>query len=749
MLNEVSTSLSSYLASQGQISRKKGLMTLFNTCPELGAFINKMVNDITSFYHFEPVGTNSQSNGKNKILRVHRFILDNQYRQLRGEIAADSFITGDGFCWLGMMKPEQIASKIKEVMDNYSTLEMKGKVPQLTQQMKNKMYSDLLIEMKVNSSAADHDIEDTSKFTDEDVLALKKIRYMPSSTVEVVYDRYDVKGYNHFLGVYMPIFFAPEEVIHFKMMRRNGKVNGYTPVQSLIVQIELLRQMWQNQLSLHKNGGAPDKIFNLKNLNISSPAYKRMEEQIAKYRLAENKHGNMLFTGDLNVIDMQQIDTMQFKDSGLYVTGVMAMQWGFPKSSIPYIVGGTNTKDDTGGNAERGYWETIKGFQLTEAETWNTQLFIPYFGVKLVPELSFPQAEIQEQAVVQAKVQNLQNINSILQQDKMKISVDKKLEMLGISEDDIEEMTPEEISMQEQMQLGTLNTGSVKTSKDKPQTQANQQNSDNKRQEQQNTIASRGKPTGYGKEFEDLRNEIVELKGFIAGTIQRSIIPTMYANQPRLRNDAPIKQFADNNQNQVGKADSALVTDNYGPSFPADWNIDKDNKIRSGGVQKNYKDRPMFHGAEMTPQVPPQKSFAPGSMINNSNMDNPAGNVNYSGNFQRDEGGYIANDDLEHDTPQTKPVKNKVKSYPTQRKYPDEPTQFPGKDEKESNLQQGTQVEMEHEDMFKYLEKYLEQHGRLPKFETIAKQIAKDHISEVQDYYDKLKKIEETTKEFW
>ena len=104
--------------------------------------------------------------------------------------------------------------------------------------------------------------------------------------------------------------------------------------------------------AIHKNGGAPDKIFNLKNLSVSSPAYKRIEDQIAKYRLAENKHGNMLFTGDLAVVDLQQMDEMQFKDLGLYITGLIAMQWGIPRSSIPFIIGGTNTKDDTGGNAE-------------------------------------------------------------------------------------------------------------------------------------------------------------------------------------------------------------------------------------------------------------------------------------------------------------------------------------------------------------------------------------------------------------
>jgi hypothetical protein len=395
---------------------------------------------------------------------------------------------------------------------------------------------------------------------------------------------------------------------------------------------------------------------------------------------------------------------MQFADMGLYITGLLALQWGIPRSSIPYIVGGTNTKDDTGGNAERGYWQFIKGVQMTFAEIWNTQLWMPHFGVKIVFENQFPQLDVQEAAAMQSKIQNLQNIDTLLMKDKKMISYEKKLEVLGLTEEDIDD-APEDALMAMQ---GGLNIGTPKTSNDKPNTDQAAGKAGAKRQEQQNTIASRGKPTGYGKEIDELKESIIELKGFIAGTIQSHV-----------RKDAPVQQFVDNGSSHVGAQDSALITDNYGPSFPDDWSIKKDNKT---GWEKQMPQNPQGDN----PAVPPQKSFAPGNMINNSNMDNPAGNVNYSGNFHRDEGGFVANDTEQHDVPNVAQAKKKG-NYPTQRKYPDEPMQLPGKNEpKEANMSAAEKAG--------YIEESHEHPGFPP--ESIM-QIVKDHLSGDPNYYSK------------
>ena len=60
------------------------------------------------------------------------------------------------------------------------------------------------------------------------------------------------------------------------------------------------------------------------------------------------------------------------------------MHWQIPRSKLPFILGGTNAKSDIGGEAEKGYWANVERKQDRLAEIYNTQLFIPRFGVKLV-----------------------------------------------------------------------------------------------------------------------------------------------------------------------------------------------------------------------------------------------------------------------------------------------------------------------------------------------------------------------------
>ena len=710
MLNEVSTSLSSYLASTGQIGRKKALMNWFRNTSELVAFVNKVVNDVCSKYHFEAVG--KSSSGRNRILKAQRFALQMGLRQLQAEILSDILITGDGFGWIGMISKEQIKSAIKEAFSKCSYIEMKendGTFELLKKEMddlENELtqnYNDKIETKSVNAQNSSN----YNEFFDEDVLEPKVLRYIPSSTVEVVYDRYDIKGYNHFLGVYLPMFFSPTETIHFTLMKRNGRVNGFTPVESIVVQMELLRQMWQNQLALHSNGGSPDKIFVVENLGVSSPAYAKMEQQIQKYKLAENKHGNMLFTGKVSAIELQQLDEMQFKDMGLYITGLIAMQWGIPRSSIPFILGGANTKDDTGGNSERGYWEIVRGFQETFSETWNTQLWMPYFGVKLVYENSYMQMDVQKEAALQAKITNIQGINSIMQQHKLMLSKDKIQEIIGLDDDDFEDAV--------ELPMLTQNQGSLNTQKPKPQTEAQSSMQTAKRTEQNNTTASRGKPTGYGKEWN------VKPKGF-----GRAQINTRYENQPHLRKDEPVQQYMESAQ------DKATAYDGAGAEMPQDWNITRDNKVSPA-----YPEHPIFPHPSMS--------------IDAYNMHNVAGKPNEDGKLKNPP--YISTPDDEEFTdnpnePMKNPAKIKKLKHPNKGNYPTQKNEldFPIVREKyflkESQIDMGMEIEEEHRDTYEFIAKILKDTGKLPEWEDVKKHIAKDHIDEMFDYYTKLKKME-------
>jgi len=480
MLNELTRSLSSFLNSVNQIRRKRSLVWWYKRIPELTGLVDKVAKDMVYKYHFEP--SNPDESGRNKIKQANKFADTVGLRRVLLSQAVDMLVTGEAFGWLGFLKENQVKDSIRKVMANEIFIERKIK-----EQVERRLYERL----KQAEGFADRD------GVDEDLLRPRKYRYVASSSIEIIHDQIDIIQYNQVVGINNPVVFDPKEMVRYTLQDVDGKVSGFTPVEAVIVQLELLRFMWQNMLSIHKNGGSPDKLFVIENMRTNDPAFKRIEEQLKKYKLVENKHGNMLFTGKVTIEDLQQIDQMQFKDMGLYITGVIAMQWQIPRSSIPYIIGGTNTKDDTGGNSERGYWRTIWHSQKVFAEIMNQQLWIPHFGVRIVFDNTFVQEDVQVETARQLKLNNLVLENQILSKHKVKVSKEAIKRDLGRSDLELEELSEEELEAIEIQ--STLNK---QLSRDKLKPEGEQNRASAKRDEQTSTIASRGeKPTGVGKEL--------------------------------------------------------------------------------------------------------------------------------------------------------------------------------------------------------------------------------------------------------
>lgn len=480
LINELTATLSNYFYAQTQLNKKKALMKWFKQIPELTALATKVARDVVYKYHFENANPNEV--GRNKILRANKFNQEVAYRKTLLSQMIDNLALGESFAWKGKIPEETVKKEIQNALLYRSPLRNE----------KKELFERIFSEVKATEGFAD------LQGIDEDLLRPRKLRYVPSSTTEIIFDEIDIKNYVQTVGL-TKVEFSPKEIIHITLMDVDGKVNGFTAIESAVVQLELLRQMWQNMLSLHRNGGSPDKIFVLEDTKPDSPAYERMKDQLKKYKLAENKHGNLLFTGKVNVQELQQLDKMQFTDMGLYITGLMAMMWQIPRSSIPYILGGTNTKDDTGGNSEKGYWRNVEFCQLIIAETYNTQLWMPHFGVKMVFDNTHIQQDVQLQTADGLKYSNIQNIDNILRANNLQLKDSKKLQMLGLTIADIEE------AKQDQFLTDTNDGGFVGTDKQPSnsdlQTQDKRNASNRKKVEQSNTIASTGsKPTGVGKE---------------------------------------------------------------------------------------------------------------------------------------------------------------------------------------------------------------------------------------------------------
>jgi len=175
----------------------------------------------------------------------------------------------------------------------------------------------------------------------------------------------------------------------------------------------------------------------------------------------------------------------------------MAMQWQIPRSSIPYIIGGTNTKDDTGGNSEKGYWRNIEFAQMVFEESMNTQLWIPYFGVKLVFDNTFVQQDVQVQTARQLRLNNILLENQLLGIGMKQLAVSTIQRELGRTDDEIEEKKEDPLLMGEPQSTMNqqLSKNEVNDSSDKANIRKR------KKREQQN-LADRGqKPNGVSKEL--------------------------------------------------------------------------------------------------------------------------------------------------------------------------------------------------------------------------------------------------------
>ena len=59
---------------------------------------------------------------------------------------------------------------------------------------------------------------------------------------------------------------------------------------------------------------------------------------------------------------------------------------------------------------------------------------------------------------------------------------------------------------------------------------------------------------------------------------------------------------------------------------------------------------------------------------------------------------------------------------------------------KSNQLRIGTRVEGEHKKTYKFLSHYLKTHKRLPPQGVVFKSIAKDHLREHKNYYQKLRR---------
>ncbi len=338
--------------------------------PQLIGFLNIIATDMLSDQiKFTPL---DKTSGRNRVLKAEAFWALNRGIEVAEETIYDLLLVGIGYNWVGKIDDLQLKEfcevAVREVTPELKAEELEFKADQMVKLLKK---------------------ENSEKM-------VKKLRHIAASTVSIHTNEYEVLKYIQRVGVNTKEF-SPDEVLVFKLMPFDGKIFPFPPMECILAEVYLLWLITQNYVSFFENGGKPDNVFILPKELAGSKNHQYLIDTLKKYKKVENKHGNLVFTGDLTIEKLMEIDAqMEHKDLGLYLTSVLAMTYGIPVNRIPFLVGKAASGGDSGGLADTGYWRKISVWQSKLENSYNRDLWIPYFGVEMKFRRGYLQDEVRE-----------------------------------------------------------------------------------------------------------------------------------------------------------------------------------------------------------------------------------------------------------------------------------------------------------------------------------------------------------------
>ncbi len=412
LLNSLFVEQFSKFADTSNKSSFKQFMKWARRSPQVMGFIGIIATDMLSDQiSFKPVDAAS---GRNRILNAEKFWEANIGKDVAEETIYDLLLNGIGYNWLGKIDDIQLKEfcvlAINEAFPEVKSEELEFKAERMVKIL------------KVDSS---------------DKIA-KKLRHVAASTMSINTDSYEVLGYIQRVGVNTKEY-TKEEILVFKLMPFDGKTYPFPPMEAILSEVYLLWLITQNYVSFFENGGKPDNVFILPKELAGSKNHQYLIDTLKKYKKIQNKHGNLVFTGDLDIKELMKIENqMEHKELSLYLTSVLAMMYGVPVGRIPFLVGKAAAGGDSGGLADSGYWRKISVWQSKLEATYNRELWVPFFGVKMQFRRGYLQDEVRETQTTMQKTQIAE------QRIRLGLWTSKKAgEFLEIDEKDVEEAQKE------------------------------------------------------------------------------------------------------------------------------------------------------------------------------------------------------------------------------------------------------------------------------------------------------------------
>jgi len=382
--------------------------------PEILALMEAVVDDIIGGEEptFEYVGRtdNAANPGKRNIRDAKRFWRDN--KELIGDSIMDAMAVGDGYLYKKTMDEEQAKIKALEyVTKNYD--------------FNNEDHMYTAASTVINKA---------------DGLGLnqtQELDLVPASTVEHDIDEFgNIERYVQDIGA-EEYDLDPEKVIHHSYLNLNGKTYGFTPLAAMFAELDMLANAKDYNGVKFDNAAVPNKVFKLPEDGPSSQNFEMVKETVKKYRQLQNKHRDLVLTGDVEIEDLNDTSDVEFKELIQLVTRILAMAWGVPPSRIGGVIGSDGAT--TSAMAQEGYNKRVKRMQDKYETILNKELFEPLFSVRI----SFQDPDVKSE--IRRAERDLKKTQVVQQQMALGLmNRDDALEYLGKRADQIPDNVEEQ-----------------------------------------------------------------------------------------------------------------------------------------------------------------------------------------------------------------------------------------------------------------------------------------------------------------
>ncbi len=392
------------------LTDKRTLMNWIKRTPEAIGMLNQIASDIVTKISFtsldnQSMGRPAKNKKKDNVARAEDFKKRNFLKQTLKASVTDELALGDGYIWKGELDSDKL----------------------------QKALNDTLKECGVSET-----IE--YKSLDEDFNNERTLEYVPASTMDIEISEsgtaiesfvqrtaftfgtqtFPTAKFNSFQGSTMNKTrrWKPEQIIHKKFMELDGKVHGFTPMQSVFPIIKTLGLIKDYHGHFFDGAIFPDIIFNFEELDSNSVEFAKMEQVIQEwYNNRRRSHAVVASKFKIEKLNEWNKD-MEFRMLAVYYTGVIAFAMGMPLEKIRAILGG-EMKSTTGGSdiSNTDYQRNIFDKQDDWETLMNTQFFNDAFSVDMKFDRSAARDEIAE---VQRDAQKLNNLEKFQQMDLIK-----------------------------------------------------------------------------------------------------------------------------------------------------------------------------------------------------------------------------------------------------------------------------------------------------------------------------------------